>query len=522
MTTAGERVVGVAVWAALLTAGCGPSEPAGFEIGSADDPVVRMASALSSSLAMSTITVTLKNTSNRDYTQGLLTLAPLFAVGQTASSAVTGFVSDQSSKAGQNSALVTAAGLTLNVNAFKIGDLGKGKSRTITLQVPVGAQLYYIARVDSTRTDFVGAANVERSSAILNYTIVGGIVVASGTQAGTSTAVDSSACSGASAMNNVTQLLDDEMALAANDRNWPVTAGYDGEFNGDWYSDGVSARVWTQDGAALGRVTGFVKFVSICPVTGSTISLEADVDTALYSAAASDTTLHIYYFDAANNVLKVDHNFTLRKGTLGRIGLYDSAVPAAARRIAIVPMARFDAAEQSSVFYHSLRAEYEPPGTVALKPIGSDDFSTYDVGTKQPKGWAEYNGDWYVMPADGFATVWNSAWGGSQAVVRPYNTGLTKTFSLTGLQAGDALDASLFAALTFSDPSSFAMLRLTFDSGAIVDSTRLGGQTYQQLDIRRTLIPSGAAAVTVSIIVNFGTNETSSLYVDNLKLNLVR
>jgi hypothetical protein len=481
--------------------------------------------ALSSNSTTTTLTITLKNSSSRNYTEGLLTLAPLFAVGSAASAALVGFVSDVSPKAGQNSALVSAAGLVLNVNAFKVGDLGSGKSRTLTIQVPTGSSVYYVARVDSFQTDFVAAANLELGGSLKGYTITNGIVVAgngsTGASAGSSSAVDPSACTGASAMNNVTQLLDDDMSLAAYDRNWPVSAGYDGEFNGDWYTDGVSARVW-DDGVARGQVTGFVKFISICPKSGSTISVEANVDSTLYSAASSDTTLHIYYFDAANNVLKVDYNYSLRKGTLGLIALYDSAVPSNARRIALVPMARFDSTEKGSIFYHSLRAQYDPPGTVTSTVIASDDFSSYTTGTNQPLGWAEYNGAWYVLPANGYATVWNSAWGGNQTILPPYDSGLTKTFSLGRVLPGDLLDASLFAAVTLTDPASFALLRLTFDTGAVVDSTRLGGQSYQRLDVRRTSVPAAATSVTVSIIASFGAKETSSLYVDDLKVSLVR
>lgn len=517
----------VCVGVGCLSLGCQPADTQDakqFEVGSADDPVVQMA--LSSAATTTTLTITIKNNSNSDVTAGLLTLAPIFTVGQPLSTAVNNFVSDKSSTAAQNSALVTALGLTLNVNAFKVGDLGKGKSRTLTVTVPTGSSLYYIGRVDSTSTDFVGINNVELGGALTGYTVRNGVVVrgngSTGTTAGTSAAVDQAVCSGAAAMTTTTQLFDDEMALAAGDRNWPVTAGYDGEFNGDWYTDGISARVWNQGGLPRGAVTGFVKFISICPTSGARISLDAVVDTAQYSAASSDTTLHIYYFDAANALIKVDYNFALHKGTNGDIGLYDSAVPSNARRIALVPMARFDAAEASSVFYHSLHADYEPANAVTKTTIATDSFAAFDATTHQPTGWVDFNGDWYAMPTEAYVTYWNPAWGGDQTVLPPLDTGMTKTFSLGATKAGDSLDASLFAAVTFTDPTSFAMLRLVFDTGQIVESTRLGGQSYNQLNVRRTPVPAGAKSVTVNPLVHIGPAETSSLYLDDLSVQLVR
>lgn len=515
------------IWCVVLWVGCGSPpqpQPGDFTLGSANDPVVK--AALSSTATTSTLKVTLTNTSNKDLKEGLITLAPLYTAGQAASSALSNYVLSSSSVAGNVSALIRNAGLTLNVNAFKVSSLGKGKSITLTIVVPSGSSIHYLARVDSSSADFVGVADAQLGGGMAGYKITSGQVVAgnssTGTTAGTSSVSDLAACSGAAAMSSVTSLFTDEMALAAYDRNWPMSAGYDAEFNGEWYTDGVSARLWLGDGAVSNVVTGFVKFISICPTSGATITLEADVDTQQYTTTTSDTTLHLYYFDAANAVIKIDYNFPLQKGSLRRVGIYDSVVPSNARRVAIVPMARFAASEANTVFYHDVTATYEPQGAVTKKSLAVDDFSQYDSITKQPTGWSEFNGDWYVIPANSFATLWNTAWGGDQTVLRPFDTGLTRTFSLGSFVAGDQLDATIFAATTFSDPTSFARLRLLFDDGTAVDSDRMGGSSYNELTLHRIAIPATAKSVSVVVNAYLGATETSSLYVDNLRVNLIQ
>ena len=57
-----------------------------FTVGGADDPVLELA--LSSGTTTSTLSVTISNTSSKDYTEGVITFAPLFAPGQAPSTAL--------------------------------------------------------------------------------------------------------------------------------------------------------------------------------------------------------------------------------------------------------------------------------------------------------------------------------------------------------------------------------------------------------------------------------------------------
>lgn len=507
----------------LCVVACGshtPGKAVDFTVGSSNDPVVK--AALTSGTTTSTLNITIQNSSTHSYGEGVLTLSPIFTAGQAPSAAVSSFV-----KAGSkdtSSTFIQNLGLTLNVNVFKVPAVTKGTSRSVAVVVPTGTQLYYFARVSSSDADFVAMGPLPLSSTLSRYSAKKSpITMTSSTGNGGGSVVDPSACTGPAAMTQTVTLFDDEMGLAAYDPQWPMSAGYDGEFNGEWYTDGVSARVLNNGtGLPLGAVTGFLKFLSICPTLGATISLEADIDTAQYTATSSDTTLHIYYFDAANNVLKIDYGYPVQKGSLRRLGLYDSLVPTTARRVALVPMARFEAAEKSTVFYQNLKAMYEPAGAVKVTALASDSFATYDATSKQPTGWAEFNGDWYVIPANSFATLWNPKWGGDQSNPPPVDTGMTKTYSLGAVQAGDALTVTLFAATTFTDATSFVRVRLLFNNGIEIASDRTGGSTYNEVQMRRVAIPLGATAVTVIVNAFLGANETSSLYVDDLRVSSSR
>lgn len=504
-----------------------------FEPGGDDDPVLALALTTNSTSSSAQITIT--NRTNYNFTEGLITFGPVFTVGQVASTALKNYVTSGAAGEGNATTLASALGLTLNSTAFKVGAIAKNATASVTITVPTGATIYYLAHVVGSTDDFVAVsgATLGGPATLYGYDLndVGGAVTlgngTTGSSTGTSTwtTTDLAACTGASAMTQVTTLLNDEFTNVV--ANWPVDAGYDADFNGDWSTDGTSARVYNPaatggSGLPLGANTGFVKFMNICPTTGATISLEAQVDTSLYTNAASDTTLHVYYFDASNALLKIDFSYPLRKGSLRKIAVYDSQVPSNARRIAIVPMARIDAAEKSSVFYHSILATYEPRGTVTTTAVAADDFSTWTSPGNQPTGWAEFNGDWYVMTANKFITVWNPKWGGDQSKPPPVDTGVTKSFTLTGTQAGDRLDATMFAASTFTDPTSFVRLRLIFNNGTTIESDRTGGSTYHDVFLRRVAVPTGATSVMAVINVFLGANETSSLYVDDFKLNRVR
>ncbi len=242
-------------------------------------------------------------------------------------------------------------------------------------------------------------------------------------------------------------------------------------------------------------MTGFVKFISVCPTAGSKISLQASVDTTQFSSGNSNTTLHVYFFDVNSNVLKIAPGYPLHRGSLTSIGLFDSLVPTGTRRIALAPMAFIDPSEQSSIFYHMLSAQYEPANVPSLTELANDGFSSFDATTKQPMGWSDFGGDWFAMSPQNFATVWNPSWSDGASTGSAVDTGMEKTFTFSAAGEDELLDASLFVASTFSDPQSFVRLRLLFDDGSFLESDRTGGSTYGNVFLRRAELPVGARSV---------------------------
>jgi hypothetical protein len=275
-------------------------------------------------------------------------------------------------------------------------------------------------------------------------------------------------------------------------------------------------------------VTGFVKFLDVCPPSGGgVLSMEADVNTALFTSTTSDTTLVLYFFDASNTFISAAVTSPLRKGSAAfHFGVYDTAIPATTRRIAIVPMSYISATETSSVFYSHLTVSYEPAGTRTTATLATDNFSSSSKTTGLPTGWTDYNGDWfaYASGTQTWATLWNSTWGGDPKGKPPADTGMSKSFALGTLSSGEMLNGRVFAASTFTDPNSFVRLRLVFDDTAKteIDSTRMQGAAWSNLDVRRTPIPSTAKNVTAIVNAYLGPNETSSLYVDNFSLATVK
>ncbi len=73
-------------------------------------------------------------------------------------------------------------------------------------------------------------------------------------------------------------LVNDTFSAGNGSTTWPIGAGWDGEFGGDWYTDGVTARVYNPNwggaeaSAPIPTVTGFWKTVDLCP--GSVIACQ--------------------------------------------------------------------------------------------------------------------------------------------------------------------------------------------------------------------------------------------------------
>lgn len=307
----------------------------------------------------------------------------------------------------------------------------------------------------------------------------------------------------------------------ARDPNWPMNDGWDGEFAGDWYTDGITARVhnpkWDDPSAPHpARVTGFYKFVGLCPGPGLSLRATAGVDTSQYSNTTSDTTLVVYFFDATGALINHVASFPMHKGNNRRLAIEQADVPCQTRFIAVAPMARLDHEEQMSVFYRDISVttratSYAVHGSVA------ENFSSFDSEQRNVTGWTEFNGDWFVDPNYNFATLYNSAWGGDPAGLPPIEAGLTRTFPLSNVQAGDTFAASVFAASTFNDSTSFVTLRATFDAAPaqVFESPRSGGSTWELLTLSGVAIPAGSSQVTVTVLAYLGPQETSSLYIDD-------
>ncbi|MBL9037110.1 MAG: hypothetical protein JNG84_01225, partial [Archangium sp.] len=170
---------------------------------------------------------------------------------------------------------------------------------------------------------------------------------------------------------------------------------------------------------------------------------------------------------------------------------------------------------------------YAPKNTYQVTTIANESLSS---GSSTPSGWAEFGGDYFVMSAgsgSGWVTLWNSTWGGDQSKRPPVDTGIVRRFTVPSFQAGDFVDARVFAAATFTDSTSFARIRLVFNNpnGVVLasyDSDRLAQSSYGNLELTGTAIPAGAATVDVILNAYLGPAETSSFYAQNLSVQSKR
>lgn len=547
MRTPINRWGGLAAVAALVAA-CGtPSTQCTadcvFAAGEGQDPIVARAKQQALELPPDTVTLTISNRTNFDFREGLITLTPLFTVGSAPSAALYNYGMDGRPGEGNATLLATSLGLTLGTNAWVVPVINKRTSITLTMTVPVSAKFSYIARVDSL-DDFIGATDVPIVSGVPGNVIVqlkgydlsnnntptGITTLGNGTTgsapANTTITLKSSTDCPNGSLNTPTNFITDEFNAPANDSNWPMSAGWDGDFNGDWYTDGQTARVWNPNwggaspSAPIPTTTGFWKFVSVCPAAGALLQVQADVTTQ-FTDANTDTTLVAYFFDRTGALLSVSANHPLRGSSTRKFALYDVAIPASTRRIAIAPMMLLAATEQGAAFYDRITVDYELATTYTTTAVATDDFATTQnntYGNNQPSGWTEFGGDWYTLKPQNWATLWNPAWAAGAAGV---DTGMTKQFTLTGkYAAGDVINAKVFAAGTFTDPASFVRVRLVFNTptGPVIESDRQV-RGYGDVQVRRQAIPAGTTSVYAIINAYLGPSEQSSLYVDNFVLN---
>lgn len=555
MTYQGTLKRGMVALAAVAVVGCArPPEMCDgdcvFTPGGPSDPVVKMhRQALSES--RDSVRVTIENTSRYSWSNGLITTRAIFAEGQLASQALIDFVDRRGKYPGDPQELAKALGLTLGVDAWAVQsidkpDNGVPTSRTVSIEVPSDAKLSYIARVVGSSDHFVAFSDVPLTGdvgaaitqSMKGYDLNGGPggTIAAGNSTtgeslpqGSGVAVQNDSDCPGGALSVRSNFLTDDFSEGANDSLWPSNAGYAGDFNGDWYTDGYTARLYNpnwggaESSAPIPTVSGFVKWLDVCPQAGATLSVETTVTTDF--TEAGDTTLVVYFFDRAGSLLDVTTNFPLVGKNSLRFALYDASIPSSTRRIAVVPMVYLSAGEMGTAYYDRIAVDYEP-GTQSATRLLAENFTSYGdsaYGGNQPTGWAEFGGDWFVEPSYQFATLWNSTWGGDQTLLPPVDTGLVKMIDLTGQYAeGDLISARMFAATTFTDPSSFVRLRLVFNSplGPALESDRLS-RGYGNLDIRRQTIPAGVTSVHVIINAYLGPGEQSSLYVDDLAVDIV-
>lgn len=539
-----QRFSILTMFAALAVTACGVGAESvstrEFEPGDSADPILQRVAALSSQQNDS-LSVTITNSSNAGWTQGLITLSAPFVVGAKPSNPMLQFVSQSSSKQGNATVFAQSLGLTVGVDAFVVPALAKGASTTVALTVPATAKLSFIARVVGSLDDFAAVVDAPltsgapgaASSAMVGYDLqnsAGVVSVGNGTigqSAGNSSfvVVDQSDCASGK-LTVDTRLIFDDFSKGAGDSIWPAGYGWDADFNGDWYTDGITARVYNPNWggadpkATLPAVTGFFKTLSICPVSSALLQIDSKVVTQ-YSDPTSDTTLVVYFFNRGGQVLNIAANSPLHDRSDRHFSIFDLAIPAATRQIVVAPMARIGAAEQGSVYYDWVSVDYELSSSWAVKSVATDDFSKSSngqYGTNQPTGWSEFGGDWYAMTAQKWATLGNPVWSGGTAGV---DTGLVKTFALTGRAANESINAQIFAASTFTDPSSFVRVRLIFNDAAatVIESDRQV-RGWGTAGIRRAAIPATATQATAVINVYLGSTETSSLYVDNFSLSL--
>jgi hypothetical protein len=521
--------------------GCGTA-PSGavrdFTPGAAGDPVVQQVQALAASTSDS-VTVTLTNGTGEALSSGLLLFSVPFTVGSAPSAALIAYAQESLSTTGNAAALAAALKLSVGTTAFVVPALARGASASLSIAAPATASITYLARVTSSFDDIVsatqalgGSAPGALTTALHGYDLRnqgGAVTLGNGTVganpgSSTMTLQDASDCPGG-ALTTSQRLLGETFSAGAGNKAWPVGFGWDGEFGGDWYTDGVSVRVYTPSwggadpAARLPTVTGFWKTIALCPAAGAHVQYVAKVTTQ-YTDATSDSTLVLYAFDRAGGLLSVSASSPLHGVTDRSFALYDAVVPVGARQLVVAPMARLGAAEQGDVYFKSVSVDYEPPGAVTTRSLATDAFTSTETsasGTNQPKGWSEFGGDWYALKTQGWATVANPAWTGGRAGV---DTGLVKTFALTGLASGDLLVAHVFAAATFTDARSFVRLRVLFNTSAAPLESDRQVTGWGPVDLFRRPIPSGATSATVIINAYLGPSETSSLYVDDFSLGL--
>lgn len=497
--------------------------------GGDDDPVVKMArDALGNT---DTLSMVFTNGTSYPWAEGLITIQPAYATGQAPSSALATYLAG-----GDATALATALGYHLGLDAYLVPALAAGGRTSMIVSVPEGSLVSYAARVSGTQ-DFVGLAYMQLSNTggspkkfeLQGFSVSGGTVVQNNQSVGPNPsgssirASNQNGCKGgnwAESMN----LFTDDFTQGLNDSSWPMSNGYAFDFGGDWYTDGSSALVYNPNwggagpGATAPTTTGFVKFVSVCAGNGSTVSVTGQIRTA-FTDFLSDTTLVVYFFDNNSRVISVVTNTPAKGAFTKSFSVFGATIPSGTKRIAIVPMAYISGAEQGTVYYEQLSVSYEPPGAFASTAIGTESFSTFTGTERQPTGWVDSGGDWFI---DGplWATLWNPVNGGNAYALPPVTATLSKSFALGAYTAGDVVSARLFGAATFADPTSFVKVQLVFNTGTTVESSPQG-RGWGNVDVWRQAIPSGATSVQVVVSAYLGPAETSSLYVDNLSLSVL-
>lgn len=519
--------------------GCGAGESRVFQPGDPHDAVLRAALTASTT---ATVQVTLNNGSKYALDEGLVVALPEVTYTDAQIKAFIDYMRGPSSIGGNARLLSQKAGVLVNVGAFYVPAIGINSTTTVAISVAPGSQLFYVARVTGSITDFVVSdagfsyPNGASGTFLTGYQVDANANFVRGNNTiGATPLISAMAfdvtqnCGSAGNMARPSLLFQDTFAAVSNSSRWPTNSGYDADFGGDWVTDGQTARVWNPQGgnpeAPPPVTTGFVKFLNVCPTVDSTISISANIDAA-FSSLSSDATLVLYYFDSAGALIRVDPNAKIGRGNVRRTALVDSQVPMNARRIAIVPMAFIAADETSTLYLSNLKATFAPKNTFQVTSVVSDSLTSSTSG--QPTGWSEFGGDYFVQGANGWTTLWNSAWGGDQARLPPVDTGMVKRFTLPStVQSGDLIDASVFAAATFVDASSFARIRVLFynASGTLLsslESDRLSQRSYANLELINEAIPTGAKSIDVIINAYLGPAETSSFYAKNLKVNVKR
>jgi hypothetical protein len=322
---------------------------------------------------------------------------------------------------------------------------------------------------------------------------------------------------------------DFESTSAGSAPAWPMNSGYDAEFSADWDTLRGRARVgnptWPgadRNAPPLPVTTGFVKFIDVCPLPGSSLALSAIADTTDANDAITDATMVLYVFDGSSNLISVSASYALRAGNRRLLAVRGVALPLNARRVAVVPMARLGPTELRTVYFDDLAVDVEPSSTVVAEV--TDDFSTSEngtYGTNQPAGWGEWGGADFFTYNGAWATVWNGSWGGEPLTVPPFEGGAFKTQALpAGVRAGDQVVARVLSANTFKDTTSYSMYRLTMGA-RVAESNKLFGTAWSNLEAT-AVVPAGATSFTQELLVGLGPAETSSLYFDDLSVQFRR